>query len=206
MKRSLITTALAGCAALGSLVATGAAARAELHAGDRAPAFVTQASLGGHVFSFDLAAELRRGPVVLYFYPAAFTSGCTVEAHDFAEHVDEYKKLGATVVGVSGDKIEKLNRFSVSECRSKFAVASDGDHRISKAYKALLGFGPVAFSDRTSYVIAPDGTIAYAYRSLDPARHVANTLDAVRRVGADATHGAPPAAPHAAASPASRAE
>ena len=87
------------------------------------------------------------------------------------------------MIGVSGDDIEKLNKFSVSECRSKFAVASDGNHKISKAYKAVLGFGPMTFSDRTSYVIGKDGKIAYAYRSLDPGKHVANTLDALRKLG-----------------------
>ena len=157
-------------------------ARAELHPGDRAPTFDTQASLGGKVFDFDIAAELKKGPVVLYFYPAAFTSGCTLEAHDFAAHISEYEKLGATVVGVSGDDIAKLNKFSVSECRSKFAVAADGNHKISRAYQAVLGFGPMTFSDRTSYVIAKDGTIAYAYRSLDPSKHVAKTLDALRKL------------------------
>ena len=166
-----------------SVVATTAPALAELHPGDRAPTFDTQASLGGKVFDFNIADELTKGPVVLYFYPAAFTSGCTLEAHDFAEHIDDYKKLGATVIGVSGDDIEKLNKFSVSECRSKFAVASDGNHKISKAYKAVLGFGPMTFSDRTSYVIGKDGKIAYAYRSLDPGKHVANTLDALRKLG-----------------------
>jgi len=177
-------------AALGALVALGCTvtpALAELHPGDGAPAFHTQASLGGKVFDYDVDEALRKGPVVLYFYPAAFTSGCTLEAHDFAEHIEDYKKLGATVIGVSGDDIAKLNKFSVSECRSKFAVASDGNHRISRAYKAALGFGPATFSDRTSYVIAPGatgngGTIAYAYRSLDPGKHVANTLEAVKRL------------------------
>ncbi len=162
---------------LGALVATPACA--ELHKGDAAPAFTTQASLGGKVFSFDLKKALAKGPVVLYFYPAAFTSGCTIEAHDFASHIDDYAKRDATVIGVSGDGIEKLNKFSVSACRSKFAVASDEDHAISKSYDALLGDGPVAFSDRTSYVIAPDGKIAYSYRSLDPADHVKNTLAAL---------------------------
>ena len=157
-------------------------ADAALHTGAVAPAIATQASLGGKVFPFVLASALAKGPVVLYFYPAAFTSGCTLEAHDFASHVDDYRKLGATVIGVSGDDIEKLKAFSVSECRSKFAVASDGDHAISKAYDALLGMGPVAFSNRTSYVIARDGKIAYTYTSLDPSEHVANTLDALRKL------------------------
>lgn len=187
MRKFLLASLLAA-----SVAATAAPALAELHPGDKAPPFDTQASLGGRVFDFNIADELKKGPVVLYFYPAAFTSGCTLEAHDFAEHIDDYKKLGATVIGVSGDDIEKLNKFSVSECRSKFAVASDGNHKISKAYRAVLGFGPMTFSDRTSYVIGKDGKIAYAYRSLDPNKHVANTLDAVRKL-ADATPAVAPA-------------
>ncbi|MBD5655886.1 MAG: peroxiredoxin [Candidatus Eremiobacteraeota bacterium] len=155
-------------------------ASAALKAGAAAPAFDTPASLGGKVFDFDISRALEKGPVVLYFYPAAFTTACTLEAHDFASHIDDYKKLGATVIGVSGDDIEKLNKFSVSECRSKFAVASDADHKISREYDAVIGFGPVTYSDRTSYVIARDGKIAYAYRSADPAKHVANTLDALK--------------------------
>lgn len=186
-------------AALGALVAVGLLATpalAELHPGDAAPAFDTQASLGGKVFDFNMAEALKKGPVVLYFYPAAFTSGCTLEAHDFAEHIGDYKKLGATVIGVSGDDIGKLNKFSVSECRSKFAVASDGNHKISHAYKAVLGFGPMTYSDRTSYVIAPgapgaDGKIVYAYRSLDPDKHVANTLDALKKLQDGAAAPAP---------------
>jgi peroxiredoxin len=157
-----------------------APAAAALKPGAVAPVFSTEASLGGKDFSFDLSAALAKGPVVLYFYPAAFTSGCTIEAHDFADAIGDYKKLGATVIGVSGDDIKTLDKFSVSECRSKFPVASDGNHKISRAYDAVLGFGPVAYSDRTSYVIARDGKIAYAYRSLDPSRHVANTLAALR--------------------------
>jgi peroxiredoxin len=158
--------------------------RAALKPGAAAPPFTAQASLGGKEFSFDLASALAKGPVVLYFYPAAFTSGCTLEAHEFAEAMDTYRGLGATVIGVSGDDIAKLDKFSVSECRSKFPVASDGDHKISRAYDALLGFGPVTYSDRTSYVIGRDGKIVYAYRSLDPEKHVANTLAALRALAA----------------------
>ena len=96
--------------------------------------------------------------------------------------IDDYKKLGATVIGVSGDGIEKLQKFSVSECRNKFPVASDADHKISKSYDATLGAGPLTFSDRTSYVIAPSGKVVYAYRSLDPSEHVANTLAALEQL------------------------
>jgi peroxiredoxin len=156
-----------------------APAIAELKAGAVAPPFAAPASLGGKVVPFDLKAALAKGPVVLYFYPAAFTSGCTLEAHDFASHIADFAKLGATVIGVSGDDIATLRRFSVSECRSKFAVASDPAHRISRAYDATLGFGPVMYSDRTSYVISRAGTIVYSYRSLDASKHVANTLAAL---------------------------
>ncbi|MGP6158577.1 MAG: peroxiredoxin [Vulcanimicrobiaceae bacterium] len=170
---------LAALLALGSAPAP---ALAELPPGSVAPAFSTRASLGGKTFGFDLKSALAKGPVVLYFYPAAFTTGCTLEAHDFASHIDDYRRLGATVIGVSGDNIATLTKFSVSECRSKFAVASDADHAISKAYDATLGLGPVQYSNRTSYVIAPDGKIVFAYTSLDPSRHVANTLEALRKL------------------------
>ncbi len=102
-------------------------AYAALPLGATAPDFSAQASLGGKVFDFSLKDALAKGPVVLYFYPAAFTKGCTLEAHDFAAHIDDYKKLGATVIGVSVDPIATLQKFSVSECRSKFPVASDAD-------------------------------------------------------------------------------
>ncbi|HZY99780.1 MAG TPA: peroxiredoxin, partial [Candidatus Baltobacteraceae bacterium] len=111
---------------------------ASLAVGAKAPTFTLQASQGGNVFTFDLASALAKGPVVLYFYPAAFTKGCTIEAHEFADAIDQYKALGATVIGVSHDPIDTLNRFSVSECRNKFAVASDSDKKISKAYDANL--------------------------------------------------------------------
>jgi peroxiredoxin len=153
---------------------------AALKPGDSAPDFKAQASLGGKVFEFSLAETLKKGPVVLYFYPAAFTTGCTIEAHDFADAVDAYRALGATVIGVSHDDIETLNRFSVSECRSKFAVAADKDQSIMKSYDAVLAIKP-EYANRVSYVIAPDGHVVYAYTSLNPEKHVANTLDALRQ-------------------------
>lgn len=173
MLRRLVLALLSTCAL------AAAPAYAELKAGTAAPTFDTKASLGGKVFDFDMADALKKGPVVLYFYPAAFTTGCTAEAHDFASHIDDYTKLGATVVGVSHDDIDTLNKFSVSECRSKFAVASDGDLKIAKSYDAVLSD---TYANRTSYVIAPDGKIVYAYTSLDPSQHVANTLEALRKL------------------------
>lgn len=151
-----------------------------LNVGAAAPNFVTQASLGGKVFTYSLADELKKGPVVLYFYPAAFTPGCTIEAHDFADAIERYKALGATVIGVSHDDIEKLNKFSVSECRSKFPVAADADQSIMKSYDAILAAKP-EYANRISYVIAPDSKIIYTYTDLQPGKHVASTLEALRR-------------------------
>jgi thioredoxin-dependent peroxiredoxin len=158
------------------LVAT--PAFAALRVGDVAPGFVTQASLGGKVFTYSLDDALKKGPVVLYFYPAAFTKGCTLEAHDFADAIEKYHALGATVIGVSHDDIEKLNRFSVSECRSKFPVAADPDQHIMKSYDAILTAKP-QYANRVSYVISPDDKIIYTYTNLRPDKHVANTLEAL---------------------------
>jgi peroxiredoxin Q/BCP len=103
-----------------------------------------------------------------------------VEAHEFAEATEKFKALGATVIGVSHDPIDTLNKFSVSECRNKFAVASDADQSITKAYDALLAAKP-EYANRTSYVIAPDGTIVYEYTALNPDKHVQNTMAAVQK-------------------------
>lgn len=152
-------------------------AMAALKPGDKAPDFTARASLNGKEFGYSLAEALRLGPVVLYFYPQAFTAGCTVEAHLFAEAIDRFKALGATVIGVSNDAIEVLNRFSASECRGRFPVAADADRRIMKGYDAVLFAG---WADRVSYVIAPDGTIIHAYASMSPDKHVESTLAALR--------------------------
>ncbi|MDE2196100.1 MAG: peroxiredoxin [Gammaproteobacteria bacterium] len=153
---------------------------ASLAVGAKAPLFTAEASLGGKVYGFSLADALKQGPVVLYFYPAAFTKGCTIEAHDFAEAIGKYQALGATVIGVSHDNIATLKKFSVSECRSKFPVAADTDQQNMQSYDAVL---PQAtkYANRTSYVIAPDDTIIYTYTNLNPDQHVANTLAALRR-------------------------
>ena len=157
-----------------------APALASLQVGANAPDFKAQASLGGKVFDFSLADALKKGPVVLYFSPAAFTKGCTIEAHEFADAVDQYKKLGATVIGVSHDTIDTLNKFSVSECRSKFAVAADPQLTVARAYDAVLPQAP-AYANRTSYVIVPGGKIIYTYTDLNPTQHVANTLQALQQ-------------------------
>jgi peroxiredoxin len=156
-----------------------APALAALDVGSKAPDFTLQASKAGKVFTFSLADALKKGPVVVYFYPAAFTQGCTIEAHDFADAIDQYKALGATVIGVSHDPIAKLQKFSTSACRSKFAVAADTDQAVMKSYDSILTQAP-KYANRTSYVIVPNGTILYTYTNLNPDQHVANTLAALR--------------------------
>jgi peroxiredoxin len=153
-------------------------ASAALQTGAAAPDFSATATLGGNEYAFHLSDALKKGPVVLYFYPAAFTSGCTQEAHDFADAMDKFSRLHTTVIGVSQDGIEKLKKFSVSECRSKFPVASDASGAISKSYDAVL-IGMLGYSARTSYVIAPGGQVVYAYSAMDPDGHVSNTMKAV---------------------------
>ncbi|HEY0615345.1 MAG TPA: peroxiredoxin [Candidatus Elarobacter sp.] len=176
--KTLLTIALIGVAVFAAVAVVGVRrALAHLETGIAAPPFTLQAARGGDVETIDLKAALAKGPVVLYFFPKSFTSGCTTEAHLFSEHVGDFKKLGAQVIGVSGDDIETQKKFSTQECRSAFLVASDPGLKIAKQYDASLAPG---YANRTSYVIAPDGTIAYSYTSLDPAKHVDNTLDALK--------------------------
>ncbi len=151
---------------------------ASLKVGDHAPDFTAPATLGGKEFTFHLADALKHGPVVVYFYPAAFTKGCTVEAHEFAVAIPQYQALGASVIGVSHDDIATLNKFSVSECQSKFPVAADQDRSIMKSYDAALGF-LTSYASRTSYVVNQDGRIAFAYSDLDPDEHVTRTLKGI---------------------------
>ncbi len=175
MKKRIAAT----CVAAAATAAFSLAAHATLKPGDAAPAFTAKASLGGNVYDYSLADALKKGPVVQYFYPAAFTKGCTIEAHEFAEAVDQYKAEGATVIGVSHDNIDTLKEFSVSECHSKFPVAADADSKIIKSYDASMPMKST-MANRVSYVIAPDGKVIYEYTSLSPDKHVANTLQALR--------------------------
>ncbi|MET0545303.1 MAG: peroxiredoxin [Caulobacterales bacterium] len=166
--------------AFAALAVLATPALAALKPGAKAPMFSAPAAKAGEEFNFSLAEALQKGPVVLYFYPAAFTKGCTIEAHMFAEASDEFAALGATVIGVSRDSVKKLKEFSVSECRNKFAVAS-ADPGIIKAYDVAFKLAP-NLADRVSFVIAQDGTIAYEYSALDPSKHVENTLAAVKKL------------------------
>jgi len=153
---------------------------AALQVGDAAPAFDAPAALAGKPYAFSLREALQQGPVVLYFYPAAFTQGCTIEAQAFAAAIDDFHALGATVIGISGDDIDTLKQFSVSACASKFAVAADSDQHIMKAYDSAMAFRP-GMAERISYVISPAGQIVYAFDSPRPHEHVNNTLEALRR-------------------------
>jgi len=152
---------------------------AALDVGDAAPNFTASAALGGKVYKFTLADSLAKGPVVLYFFPAAFSVGCSIEAHEFAEAINKFEALGATVIGVSSDDIETLGKFSVQACQGKFPVASDSTQNVMKSYDAVMQLRP-DYANRVSYVIAPNGKVIYNYQSLNPSRHVEKTLAALK--------------------------
>lgn len=154
-------------------------ARAALDIGERAPDFTAPAAKAGSVYRYALADALKKGPVVLYFFPAAYSEGCSIEAHSFAEAMPQFEALGATVVGVSGDDIDTLSRFSVQACQSQFPVASDEKQLVIKSYDAVMKTRP-EYANRISYVIAPDGSIVFQYMSLNPTKHVEKTLDAIK--------------------------
>jgi peroxiredoxin len=170
---------------------------AALKTGDAAPGFSTKASLAGKEFDFSLAAALKKGPVVVYFYPSAYTGGCNIEAHTFAENKDKFDAVGATIIGVSRDSIARLNDFSADPdyCAGKFPVASDADGKIAEAYKLKAIELKQAIKDsrgqavdhplteRTTFVIAPDGKIVATLSSgedkISPADHVTKSLAVV---------------------------
>jgi peroxiredoxin Q/BCP len=152
--------------------------RAALDVGDAAPNFTVPAALGGKVFQYTLTEQLAKGPVVLYFFPAAFSDGCSIEAHQFAEAIGQYEALGASVIGVSGDDLELISRFSVQACQGKLPVAADEKKAVIKAFDAAMQTRP-EYANRISYVIAPNGKVVYSYLSLNPNKHVEKTLGAL---------------------------
>jgi len=160
-------------------VAIAAPAYAALQPGTPAPDFTVKAALAGEEFTFSLKESLQQGPVVLYFFPAAFTAGCTLEANLFAEATDDFKAQGATIIGMTAGNIDRVNEFSQVECRDKFAVAADPGAQIARRYNAVNAGNPER-SSRTSYVIGQDGRIAYTLTDPVPAKHVENTLAAVK--------------------------
>jgi peroxiredoxin Q/BCP len=187
---------------VGILVAAAMAvpAFASLKHDDKAPDFSAKASLAGKEFSFSLKAALKKGPVVVYFYPSAFTGGCNIEAHTFAENKEKFDAAGATVIGVSRDSIARLNAFSADPayCAGKVAVASDPDGAIATSYGLVkMDIKPGMkdsrgveidhdFTERTTFVVAPDGKIAATFSTADdkvsPADHVNKSLAAVQQL------------------------
>jgi peroxiredoxin len=163
-----------------SLAVLPAAANPALPTGREAPDFRTSGALAGRPFQLHLREQLRRGPVVLYFYPRAFTQGCTLEAHAFSEAARDFRRAGARVIGMSADNYELLRRFSVEGCRNAFPVAT-ASADIIRDYDVRFSEERPEFTNRTSYVIAPNGRIIYSYSDLDWRNHVTNTLAAVRQ-------------------------
>jgi peroxiredoxin len=184
---------------LAGLVLSGALAQpafAALKEGDKAPEFTAPASLAGKEFNFALKDALKKGPVVVYFYPAAFTGGCNAQAHAFSENSDKFAAAGASIIGVSLDKIATLNQFSADPqyCAGKIPVASDADGKIAKSYDLQvreakpgakntrgdeIGHG---FAERTTFVVMPAGKVAATIGNVSPADNVAKALEAVQQL------------------------
>jgi len=188
MKRPILAVLLATTVALSAFAA--------LKQGDAAPDFSAQASLAGKTFAFSLADARRHGPVVVYFYPAAFTEGCNVQTHEFAVKMDKFQAAGATVIGVSLDNINRLNAFSADPkyCAGKVPVASDADGKIAESYRLKIdpeehGFKDTrgievghGYTERTTFIVSSDGIIAATVGGLAPATNVDRALAAVQRL------------------------
>ena len=189
MKRALSSFLLSVAIALPAVAA--------LTKGDNAPDFTAKASLAGREFGFSLADALKKGPVVVYFYPSAYTGGCNIEAHTFAENKDKFDAAGATIIGVSHDSIKRLNDFSADPdyCAGRFPVASDPDGKIARSYDLKVTEMKQTmkdsrgneidhpFTERTTFVIGPDSkivaTLSSAADKISPADHVTRSLAAV---------------------------
>ena len=182
---------------LGLLCSTAVAlpAFAALEAGDTAPSFEAQASLAGQAFEFSLNDALENGPVVVYFYPSAYTQGCNIQAHEFAESMEAFTAAGASVIGVSLDSIERLNDFSADPeyCAGKLAVASDATGDIARSYELMVRDAPAGgfpdtrgvtvdhgFAERTTFIVTPDGKIAATIGGVSPIENVQKSLEAVQ--------------------------
>jgi peroxiredoxin Q/BCP len=179
-----------GCAAIALPAA------AELAVGDTAPMFEAKASLDGKAFDFSLRDALDNGPVVVYFYPSAYTQGCNIQAHEFAENMDAFKAAGASVVGVSLDSIERLNDFSADPqyCAGQLPVASDATGAIAESYDISVREGREGlkdtrgieighgFAERTTFIVTPDGKVADTIGGISPAENVHRSLEAVQKL------------------------
>lgn len=169
-------------------------AQAALKEGDTAPDFNAQASLAGKTLNFSLKEALKKGPVVVYFYPSAYTNGCNLQAHSFAVNHEQFAAAGASIVGVSLDNISRLNEFSADPefCAGKFPVASDEDGKISKAYELTVREATPGkkdtrgneinhgFAERTTFIVTPDGKIAAGIGGLKPKENVDKALEVVQ--------------------------
>jgi len=174
-------------------------AMAALKEGDKAPDFKTQASLAGKSFTFSLKDALKKGPVVVYFYPSAYTGGCNIQAHTFAVNSDKFAAAGATIIGVSLDSIKRLNDFSADPqyCAGKFPTASDADGAISKSYDLKVAEGKPGikdtrgveidhgFAERTTFIVTSDGKIAATIGGISPADNVTKALEEVQHLAAE---------------------
>ncbi len=188
MKRFLLASLLSSAATLPAVAA--------LPEGHPAPDFQTQASLAGKSFSYSLKDALQKGPVVVYFYPSAYTNGCNIQAHSFAVNHDKFIAAGAGVIGVSLDSIDRLNEFSADPdfCAGKVAVASDADGTIAKSYDLTVKEAAAGkkdtrgvdinhgFAERTTFIVTPDGKIAATLGQLKPAENVEKALEIVQRL------------------------
>lgn len=190
MKRKLMAAVLAASIAL--------PAAAALKEGDSAPDFKTQASQAGKAFGYSLKDALKKGPVVVYFYPSAYTGGCNVQAHAFAVNQEKFAAAGASIVGVSLDSIARLNDFSADPeyCAGKIAVASDADGRIAKSYDLTVRDAAPGrkdtrgvdidhgFAERTTFIVTPNGKVAAVVGGLAPGANVEQALQAVQKLAA----------------------
>jgi peroxiredoxin len=188
MKRVLLSVVLSSVIALPAMAA--------LKEGDSAPDFKTQASLAGKSFTFSLKDALKKGPVVVYFYPSAYTGGCNIQAHTFAVNSDKFAAAGATIIGVSLDSIKRLNDFSADPqyCAGKFPTASDADGAIAKSYDLKVAEGKAGikdsrgveidhgFTERTTFVVTPDGKVAATIGGVAPADNVDKALAEVQQL------------------------
>lgn len=188
MKKRLLTCLLVSGIALPAMAA--------LKVGDQAPDFTAQASLNGKAFTYSLKDALKKGPVVVYFYPSAFTNGCNLQAHTFAVNKDKFTAAGASIIGVSLDSIQRLNDFSADPnfCAGKFPTASDADGKIAKEYELKVKEGPPglkdtrgveighAFAERTTFIVMPDGKIADTIGGMPPDQNVQQALQAVQHI------------------------
>lgn len=171
-------------------------ASAQIKVGDNALAFYAQASLGGKSFAYSLKDSLKKGPVVVYFYPTAFGGGCSIQARAFAVNHEKFAAAGATIVGVSLDDIDRLNQFSADPefCASKFPVASDTDGKIANAYGLKVNESTVGRKDirgvtvnhgsieRTTFIVGKDGKVAATIGGLKPAENVDQALKEIQKL------------------------